>query len=220
VSGLTLVLLVAAIWQMLLALGLDQVGSRLSESFLRRPWSRRFVSLERWRHRGFVGLGWALVAGALIAVWPLLGGVGGGPSGAVTLLAAFALLWLFVVTVRAARPGAPVRRGWTPAMGLGFVGALVGYAFVPVPVDDGDRHSRTQWAGVVLLGTIGAVGLGIGYLSGVPLVTAVGVMAWAMFSTAMFPLKPFDGGYVRSRALRLALAGVLVAVTGAMALSG
>ncbi len=222
VSGLTLVLLVAAIWQMLLALGLDHVGSRITTSVLGGPWSRRFSSLRRWQHRGFVGVGWTLGACAVIAAWPVLGaGVGGGLSRVVVVLAALALLWLFVAVVRAAAraQGGANHRGWTPALALGAVGALVGYAFVPVPVHHDDRVTGFRWAGSLLLAAVAALGLGVGLMSGLPLVTAVGVMALAMFSTAMFPMKPFDGGFVQSRPLRLAVAAVLVAATSALALS-
>ena len=60
--------------------------------------------------------------------------------------------------------------------------------------------------------------LALGLLTGAPVARVVGVGALAMLSTALFPLKPYDGGYQHHRGAAAASSMVMVAVSSALVL--
>ena len=69
-----------------------------------------------------------------------------------------------------------------------------------------------------MLAGVAIAGLGVGRVTGVPVVRLTGVMALAMFASAMTPLRPFDGGFLASRRAKLAASLVLLATSVALLL--
>jgi hypothetical protein len=130
-----------------------------------------------------------------------------------------ALAWLYAVAAGTAALASSPRRGWEPGLVFGGVSAVVGYTFVPVPVDPRTTTSRrTRWAGAGVLAVVAVVGLGLGLVTGVPVVRLTGVTALAMFSSALTPLRPFDGGFLASKRVEVAASLALLATSIALLL--
>lgn len=221
VTGLSWVLVALALLRLAYSLGLDQVAGAVSGRLLSADWHDERRSSRWWRRLDrLTGPAVALLGCAVVCAWPLLGAEDTGSLPQVVLVVGvLALVWL---TMTIGRPHAAVpRRGWTPGLVLGGLTATIGYTFVPVPVDERESSSaRTRWAPMILLGSVAATGLLLGWLTNVPLTRAIGVAALAMLSTSLLPMRPFDGAFLdlRRRHLEVVISLTLLAVSACMAL--
>lgn len=209
------VVLVLAGWRLALAFGLDHAGSWVGERALRTgpgagAWARlRMVADRR------LPLPVALAGALAVACWPLAEGWSGQRLVVLaTAAAVLALLWLY----SAVRRPVSTRRGWLPGLLFGAAGSVVGYSFVPMPVDHAEREGRVRFAGCVLLGVVAAALLVLSWLDGAPLARTVGLLALAMLSTALFPMRPYDGGFLREGRASVALSLGMLAVSAAVVL--
>jgi cellulose synthase operon protein C len=213
------VVLVLALWRLGLAVGIDQAGSwvggrLLGGTTVAHGWTHLWHRANR-----FVPLAWALIGAVAVLAWPLGRSVSGQRwQLAVTVAAVAALLWLYARAGRLAADAGVQRRGWLPGILFGGVSALVGYAFVPMPVDDKATTSRARWTGCVLLAVVAAVLLGVAWFAGTPLLRILGLAALTMLATALFPLKPYDGGFLHARGPALLVSLALLAVSSAVVL--
>ncbi|MEZ5097194.1 MAG: tetratricopeptide repeat protein [Nocardioides sp.] len=220
VAGLSWALLLVALIRLAWSLGVDQVaGATIARALVTRTWRggplRRAWALSN----RMLSLGWGVLASGVVAAWPFLtAGSGGLLTSAFMLLAVGSVAWLFAGT-RWASARSPQRRGWVPSILVGALTALVGYAFVPVPVDPNEDLRRSaRWAGPTLLAALASISLVVARITGFPLVRVVGVSSLAMLMTALFPLKPFDGGFVTSRVAEIAISVVLLAASSLLVL--
>jgi tetratricopeptide (TPR) repeat protein len=218
--GLSWVVLLLALLRLAMGLGIDQLGGAVGSRVLSDRWNRTRPWRTHWgRLNQYSGLVPGVMACGAVAAWPMLGSSPPGPWPAATLvMVPLALAWLYA-RAGAATLANPYRRGWRPGLIFGAVSAVVGYTFIPVPVDPRTTTSRrSRWAGAGMLAVVAIVGLGVGLLTGVPVVRLTGVTALAMFASALTPLRPFDGGFLASKRAKLAVSFVLLATSGALLL--
>lgn len=220
VQGLTWMLVLLAVWRIAFALGIDQIGSvvaeRLltSESHISRRWSRAWSRLNR-----YAPLRVAVIGAVLIGAWPFLGQQAPGATAALVVLAGFlSLTWLFV-RISVDRSGQGQRRAWIPGLLFGAMSALLGFVFVPAPVaEDPDLPLRRRWLALAMLGSTAVVALILGRVTGFPVARVFGVGSLALLSTALFPLRPFDGAFLHHRLAELISGVALVVLSGSLAL--
>ena len=83
------------------------------------------------------------------------------------------------------------------AFGLGL--SLVQIPFVPAPCLSGspEGRQRSRWRGILVLTGIAAVLGTAAVIFPAPVLRALAVACVAMIASALLPVKPFDGGYVR-----------------------
>jgi hypothetical protein len=128
-----------------------------------------------------------------------------------------AVLATFVTARRTApNPGdARAQFSWPPALGLGLVLSLVQVPFVPVPCLDpsGADHDRSRWRGIGVLAVIAVALSAVAAVLPAPVLRALAVASVAMTASALLPVRPFDGGYVRQRLTQWLITIVLAAAT-------
>ena len=116
-------------------------------------------------------------------------------------LGAAAVLAVFALARRSAPavPGVRQQFGWPPALAFGLGLSLAQIPFVPAPClsPSADAHERPRWRGIlVLAGIAGALGA-VAVILPAPVLRALAIASVAMIASALLPVKPFDGGYVK-----------------------
>jgi hypothetical protein len=193
----------------------DTAGGKAGERWLRTSPTSRWAIVRALDRRLTPAV--AIVATAVLFVWPLT--TAGGASVIDALLLAGGVLALLALYLRvrgaaAARRGSSVRHvTWTPAVAFSAVATALGFAWAPLPVAERpDRASPVHRLGPIALGVAGVLLLVLGRWTGVPMTRSLGAAAVVMTSSAMIPVEPYDGAFVRSRAAGLLAAGALLAL--------
>lgn len=220
-QGLTLMILLMALFRLAFTLGVDRIGEGLTSRILayRLPMIGR-MSIVWNRVSRFVDVRIGIAATATIAAWSVVqSGTGNRLAIACAAAVGLSLTWLYTVARPSFSAKAIQRRGWLPAIVLGTATSAVGYTFVPVPTTvDEEPTGPRRWIGAVVLCVIALCGLGLAFAFGTPFVRSMGLAAIAMLTVALLPLRPFDGSYLNGKRNEWAVSVGLVAITAAVAL--
>jgi hypothetical protein len=153
----------------------------------------------------------AVAAVVAILVYPLARSTGTTGDDIVLLGAGVAIVTLAFMRLRSAiafRDGVIARHyPWIPAVLVGGTVALVGIGFAPMPATKGEGGvpNRARWLGTGLIGALAVTLLLIGRFSGVPFATELGAICLLMTASALVPIEPYDGAFVRKRHVELAI---------------
>ena len=194
----------------------EKALERLSQTEERR---RR---LGRWWSRWS---GWkpapvlAAVATAAVLIWPLASSDGAmWEEEALLAAAALALVAAYTRvhhwTLR--RALVPIRHhSWVPGLTVAAAAAAAHLPFTPLPVAEPteEEHRRRRWLAPATLGSAAVTLLILGRLTGVPSARAFGAAALVMTSSALLPVAPCDGAYVRRRSATLVAGAAVLAVS-------
>src|SRR5262249_40419456 len=101
-----------------------------------------------------------------------------------------------------------------PAIVVGGAAAVVGVGFAPMPATKGEGVPTTaRWLGSGLVGGLALVLLVVGRFTGVPFATALGAVCLLMTASALVPVEPYDGAFIRKRRVEVAIV-IAIAVIG------
>ena len=216
------VVLVLMFFRLAIAFGVDKVGEFVgtrtlkSDSYRRRALRRVWLQLNR-----FLPLAMALAATTAIVSWLLFQALGFWIPFLAAVTVMVSTTWLYVVVPRVRRSSTAIdHRGWLPGIAFGSVSGIIGYPFVPAPVNVDQSASRyPRWSGAILLAMLTGIFLIVGFITGSPFARTVGITTLVMLATALFPIRPFDGGYARSRRVEIATSLALMGLSSALVLN-
>jgi hypothetical protein len=176
--------------------------------------------LERLGHRipgarAFTSARIAYAATAAVFLVPLA--IAGGAIVEILLLSSGVAALMTIVSrsrvLISRRSGAELEQsGWSPAIAFGFVTAIVGFAWAPLPVARPKRNSTA----IHLIGPCTSAGVAlllfaIGTLLGVPLARTLAGIALVMTASMLIPIQPFDGGLIAEQGTKAATAFAFLA---------
>ena len=217
------VVLVLMLIRLSIAFGVDKIVEYVGTRVLNPKWHRKRQWNRVWKRlNAYPSLTLGVALAVAVAGWTLLGSTSGHwMTFTASLAVVTAMLWLYVAAPSIRRGAKPVmHRGWLPGILLGGTGIIAGYTFVPMPVNDDPATSRfVRWVGPVVLAGLGGLFLAGAVITGSPFGRTAGMAALTMLSVALFPIKPFDGGFARSRRIEAASSLALVGASGAMVLN-
>ena len=218
VTGFGIFMIISLIWRVGSGLGLDQLVGRIAE----RVVTARPAARPRWRlltiplHPAI-----AFAASVLIVMITSLATLRSA-GGAATLFE-IGLVGLGATAVLAAFLTARLTRGThhfssPPAVGLGLGLSLAQVPFIPVPCLGAlpANHERARWRGILVLAGIAAALCAVAAFLPAPVLRTLAVASVAATASALLPVRPFDGGYVRRRRtqwlITIALAAAIVLI--------
>lgn len=106
--------------------------------------------------------------------------------------------------------------GWTPAVAVGSVGAVLGVLFAPYPATDPSRSNRRWafwWLPSIVLFIVTIVLLALVATTHLPYLRAGAASAVVLLGSLLLPVPPFDGSRIRKRWFNWAISAALAAVT-------
>jgi tetratricopeptide (TPR) repeat protein len=220
VTGFGVLMVLTLIWRVGVGLGLDQVVDGIAG----RVVTARPPDRPRWRLLGArLHPAIAFAASVLIIMIASVGTFWSAGIAATILeiglvgLGAAAVLAAFLSVRRTASAPAGERRHFSspPAVGLGLGLSLVQVPFVPAPClgPAPDNDERPRWRGIFVLMGIAAGLCAVAAALPAPVLRALAVASVAMTASALVPVRPFDGGYVRRRTIQWLITAALAAAT-------
>ena len=92
---------------------------------------------------------------------------------------------------------------------------MVQVPFVPVPCLDPSsaNHERSRWRAILVLVAVAVALSAVAAVLPAPVLRALAVASVAMTASALLPVRPFDGGYVRRRLTQWVITIALAAAT-------
>jgi hypothetical protein len=220
VTGFGVLMILTLIWRVGTGLGLDELVDRVAERVFpaRPPGRTRWLLLTTRLHPAL-----AFAASVLVVMITSVGTLRSAGAAATVIeiglvgLGATAVLAAFLTARRRSLPPGSGRRqfGLPPAVGLGLGLSLVQVPFVPVPCLDPSaaNHERSRWRGILVLAGIAAALSAAAAVLPAPVLRAFAVASVAMTASALLPVRPFDGGYVRRRLTQWVITLALAAAT-------
>ena len=159
----------------------------------------------------------AVVAVVAVFVYPLARSSGTTTGDALLLGTGIAVVTLAFMRMRSAiarRNGVAAQHyPWLPAVFVGGAAALVGIAFAPMPATKGEGlPTHARWLGTGLLSALALTLLVFGRFSGVPFATGLGAICLVMTTSALMPVEPYDGAFLKKRHVELSIVIALATI--------
>jgi hypothetical protein len=138
-------------------------------------------------------------------------------------LGATAVLAAFVLARRAPLVSGQAGHQFSspPAVALGLGLSVVQVPFVPVPCLSPlpTDQEQSRWRGILVLAGVAAVLSAVAAGLPAPVLRALAVASVAMTASALLPVRPFDGGFVRRRLTQWLITLAIAAATVVISLS-
>jgi cellulose synthase operon protein C len=234
VTGFGVLMVLTLIWRVGFGLGLDELVDRIAARVItaRPPPRPRWRLLATQLHPAI-----AFAASVLVVMIASIGTLRSAGAAATMIeiglvgLGGAAVLTAYVMARRAPPASRPPGHQFSspPAVALGLGLSVVQVPFVPVPClsplpADRERSRgargvspreliQPRWRGILVLAGVAAVLSAVAAGLPAPVLRALAVASVAMTASALLPVRPFDGGYVRRRRSQwLITAGLVAAI--------